>query len=215
MRINSQNNQFVFNLPHSMISKDIEDKFQILMDKNFVQYNDVMDYLNGTIKDLVFPSLSFEKASQKAKHGKNINYREAGNIADKFQGEVDITFRSVDSSLNYFLLLEICNRLYLQDNPNYAPTLNIDILDKDGDKIYTILLKSVLISSLSEKRLSYSSTDFSEETFSLQLGYNFIDILWDINRDKLEEVSIFDIEVTNDPRDISGLIAEMEDRMKK
>ncbi len=209
MRINSQNNQFVFNLPQSYITKDIEDKFQILMDKNFVQYNDTMDYLNSTIKDMVFPSVSYDRVTQTKYHGKKVQWREAGNIADKFQGEIDITYRSVDSHLNYFLLLEICNRFYLQDNPNYMPTLNIKILDKEGDVIYIILLKDVIIASLSELRLAYNATDFNEQTFSLQLAYNWIDIKWSIDRDEIQEKSIFDLPEGKDSRDVSGLEAEM------
>lgn len=215
MRPNSQNNQFIFSLPQAYIPKDVEEKFQILMDKNFVQYNDVSDYLNSTILDVVFPSTSYDTVQQKGYHGKNIKWREAGNIADKFQGEIDITYRSVDSHLNYFLLKEVCTRFYLQDNPNYLAPLNIKILDKDGDVIYSIVLKDIIISSLSELRLSYNATDFSEKTFSLQLSYNYIDITWDINRDELEEQSIFDIETTNDPRDISGLEKEMKIRKEE
>lgn len=211
MRINSQNNQFTFNLPQSYITKDIEDKFQILMEKNFVQYNDVMDYLNSTIKDMVFPSVTYDTVDQTKFHGKKIKWREAGNVSDKFQGEIDITYRSVDSHLNYFLLLEICNRFYLQDNPNYLPTLNIKILDKDGDVIYVILLKSVIISSLSELRLAYNATDFSEQTFSLQLSYNYIEIIWSLGDEEIQK-SIFDIETTNDPRDVTGLEKEMDIR---
>jgi len=215
MRINSQNNQFVFHLPQAYITKDIEEKFQILMDKNFVQYNDVMDYLNSTIKDMVFPSIAYETVSQTKYHGKKIQWREAGNVADKFQGQIDITYRSVDSHLNYFLLLEICNRFYLQDNPNYLPTLDIKILDKDGDIIYVILLKDVIVSALSELRLAYYQTDFAEQTFSLTLTYNYIDILWSIDREELKEESIFDLPQTNDPRDVSGLEAEMIIRKKE
>jgi len=145
MRINAQNNQFVFNLPHAFIPKDIEEKFQILMDKNFVQYNDVSDYLNSTIKDIVFPSISYETANQVKYHGKKIIWREAGNVADKFQGQIDITYRSVDSHLNYFLMLEVCNRFYLQDNPNYMPTLNIKVLAHCNYHIITLKYYGLLI----------------------------------------------------------------------
>lgn len=212
MRLNSQNNQFIFELPQSYITKEIEDKFQILMDKNFVQYENVMDYLNSTIKDCVFPSISYDKVTQTLFHGKKVHFREAGNIADKFQSDLDVTYRSVDSHLNYFLLLEISNRFYLQDNPNFLPTLNIKILDKDGDVIYTILLKEVIITSLSELRLSYSATDFNEQIFTLQFSYNFIEILWAIDRDELVEESIFDTPQIQDPHDVSGLEKAMINR---
>lgn len=213
MRINSQNNQFVFNLPQGFITTDVEKKFQILMDKNFVQYLDVISYLNSNIKDIVFPSISYDNVEQKKFHGKNVKFREAGNITDKFQGEIDITFRSVDSHLNYFILLEICNIFYLQDNPNYLDTVTIDILDKDGDCIYTIKLDEVLIASLSEIRLSYNATEFNEQTFSLQISYNYIDIVWSIDRDELKEESIFDISHKKDmSRDTTKIDKLMEER---
>ena len=214
MRINSQNNQFIFNIPQGFITKDVEDKFQVLLDKNFIPYNDVMDYINSTIKDIVFPSVSFDRVEQRAFHGKKINYREAGNIADKFQGEIDITFRSVDSHLNYFILSEISTRFYLQDNPNYLDNVSISIIDKDGDLIYTIVLRQVLITSLSEIRLSYNASNFDERDFTLQLSYNFIDIVWSIDRDELVEENIFEIGQNHDPLDFTELVVEKEERDK-
>lgn len=212
MRSNSQNNQFIFNLPQSFITKETEDKFQILLDKNFIPYNDVMDYISSTILNIVFPSVSYGKVEQKLWHGKNYAYREAGNIADKFQGEIDITFRSVDSHLNYFILLEIATKFYLNDDPNHLDPLSISILDKDGDLIYTIVLRDVLISSLSDLRLSYSATDFTDKEFSLQISYNFIDIEWSIGRDELVNENIFDTVQIHDPLYIDDLVLEKEKR---
>ena len=212
MRTNSQNNQFIFNLPQSFITKETEEKFQVLLDKNFIPYNDVIDYLNSCIKDIVFPSVSYGKVEQKLKHGKNYAYREAGNIADKFQGEIDITFRSVDSHLNYFILLEISNKFYLNDDPNHLDPITINLLDKDGDLIYTIVLRDVLITSLSDLRLSYSATDFSDHDFTLQISYNFIDIEWHVDRDTLVDTNIFDTVQIHDPYDITDIVLEKEKR---
>lgn len=209
MRANSQNNQFIFNLPQGFITKDVEEKFQILLDKNFIPYNDVIDYISSTIKEILFPSVSYGRVEQKIFHGKNYNYREAGNVGDKFQGEIDITFRSVDSHLNYFILLEIANRFYLNDDNNHLDPLTISILDKDGDLIYTIVLRDILIASLSDLRLSYSATDFTDRDFTLQISYNFIDIEWSIGRDELVNQNIFDTEQIHDPYDITRLEDEM------
>ena len=214
MRINSQNNQFIFNLPQGIITKDVEDKFQILLDKNFIPYNDVIDYINSTIKSISFPGVSYGVVEQKRYHGKNTKFREAGNVNDKFGGELDVTFRSVDSHLNYFIILEICNRFYLQDDENVIQPITIDIIDKDGDLIYTVVLRDVLLTSLSELDLSYSSSDFTEHTFSLQFTYNYIDIEWSIDRDQLVSNNIFDIGQIHDPNDVSGLEREMIKRKK-
>jgi hypothetical protein len=215
MRISSQNNQFIFQIPQGFIDNTLERQFQVLLEKNFIPYVDVISYLNSTIKDIVFPSVSYDTAEQKRYHGKNIKYREAGNVMDKFQGEIDITFRSVDSHLNYFISLQISNNFYLKEE-NFLPEVSIKILDKDGDLIYTVLLKEVIILSLSELRLSYYATDFSEQTFTLNMAYNFIDIVWEIGDDEEQTgKSVFDVDVIEpNPRDIKKLEKEHINRQQ-
>lgn len=215
MRINSQNNQFIFNLPQGAITKEVEDKFQKVLDKNFVPYNDVMDYLNSTIKGIIFPGLSFDKVIQQKFHGKTKKFREAGNIMDKFQNEIDITFRSVDSNMNYFILMEICSRHYLDDNPNFLTGFSIEILDKDGDLLYTIKFDEMLISSLSEMPLSYNATEFVEHTFNLQLSYNYINMVWNIDEDNIKYSNVFDTDREHDPNDLTGLEDEMIKRKEQ
>ena len=216
MRISSQNNQFIFNFPQDFITRRLETQFQILMDKNHIPYNDVIDYVNACIKDIVFPSVSYNTAEQKLYHGKNIRWREAGNIVDKFQGEIDVTFRSVDSHLNYFIILQVLTDFYL-NKKNYMDVLNIKVLDKDGDLIYTVLLKEVIYKSLSELRMAYYATDFNEQTFTVQFAYNFLEIVWELNEiTETNGTSIFDIPIIEpDPWDATKLIKALMKRRKE
>lgn len=210
MRISSQNNQFIFNLPDNFISERLEKQFQILMDKNFIPYNTVMDYINSTIKDIVFPSLSFQVAEQSAYHGKKLVWRESGNVMDKYQGEIDISFRSVDSHLNYFIIQQALIDYYLNKD-TYLDLVSIKVLDKDGDLIYTILLKDVVYKSLSELRMQYYASEFNEQPFTVTFAYVYIDILWELNEStSTQGKSIFDIPIVEgDPRDVKGLVKEL------
>lgn len=216
MRISSQNNQFIFNFPQNFVNRRLEKQFQILMDKNHIPYNDVIDYINATIKDIVFPSVSYDTAEQKFYHGKNIRWREAGNVVDKFQGEIDVTFRSVDSHLNYFIILQVLTDFYL-GKENYLDVLNIKVLDKDGDLIYTILLKDVIYKSLSELRMAYYATDFNEQTFTIQFAYNFLEIDWELNEISVTHgTSIFDVPVVEpDPFDSTLIQKASEKRLQE
>lgn len=210
MRISSQNNQFLFNLPENFISERLEKQFQELMDKKFIPYNTIMDYINSGIKDIVFPSLSYQTVEQSFYHGKRISWRESGNVMDKFQSELDVTFRSFDSHLNYFIILQIINDYYL-NNENYLDVLNINILDKDGDILYTVLLKEIIYKSLSELRMSYNSNEYSEQTFTLTFQYNFIDVIWQIGNQ--DGTSIFDVGIDNaGSRDTSKLEKSYNER---
>jgi len=177
--------------------KHLYEEFQVLLDKNFIPYEDPMDYICSSIKEIVFPSLTFEVSTQTIKRGKKINWKESGNIYDKYQHDLDITFRSVDSHLNFFMLMQVLDEIYVNTEESYAPDFNIAIIDKNGDLIYTILLKDVIFKSLSEQRLSYQVTDFSEKTFSVTFTYNWIDITWDVHEKtgyiNQPDKSIFDI----------------------
>lgn len=216
MRSKSQNNQFLFNLPQGFVDEELEKKFQTLMEKNFVPYANIIDYISSTIKNIVFPSVSYDTVKQINKHGKQSRFREAGNVMDKFQGELDVIFKSVDSHLNYFIMLELSTSYYLKGE-NFLPELTIQILDKDGDIIYTVILTEVIVLSLSELQLSYNSSNFSEQTFSFQISYNRIRIEWGIGYDEDDEnigKEIFDVDTSHEgnPRDTNGLEKEMRIR---
>ena len=93
LRLSSQNNQFIFNFPVDFIAPYLYEDFQKLMDKNFIPYDTVLDYLNSTIKEVVVPSVSFDNSEQIKKRGKKIRWKESGSVFDKFTTEMDITFR--------------------------------------------------------------------------------------------------------------------------
>lgn len=216
MRISSQNNQFIFNWPQDFVSRRLETQFQILMDKNHIPYNDVIDYVNATIKDIVYPSVSYDVVEQRFYHGKKITWREAGNVMDKYVGEIDVTFRSVDSHLNYFIVGQVLNDFYL-GKKNYLDALSIKVLDKDGDLIYTVLLKAVIFKSLSELRMAYYATEFNEQTFTVQFTYNFLDIVWELNEiTETHGTSIFDIPIIEpNPFDTREIDKVKEKRMNE
>jgi hypothetical protein len=212
MRISSQNNQFIFNFPQNFITDALEKQFQVLMNKNFIPYLTVMDYINSTIKDIVFPSISFDSVEQRQIYGKKFNWREAGNVMDKYQGELDISFRSVDSHLNYFMIEQCLINFYLQKE-NFLDILSIQVLDKYGDVIYTILLKDVIFKSLSELRMSYNASIVEEQLFTVQIQYNYIYPLWSLTGTS-EGKLIFDIdEKQPDPYNVLPIEKAYKDRL--
>lgn len=196
MRIGSQNNQFCFNFPIDFIEPYLAEQFDKLMEKNFIAYDSVVDYINSTIKEVVFPSASFETKEQVLKRGKVIGFKDSKSVFDTFTNELDITFRAVDSYLNYFILLQILVEFYLNNDKQQIPMFHLDILDKDGNLIYIIMFEEILLKSIGELRLGYQQYDTSEKLFTITFRYNFIDIKWQLDND---EKSIFDIPINFKP----------------
>jgi len=129
----------------------------------------------------VFPSISYEGSEQIHQKGKKIEYKPATNIYDTYVNTLDITLRSVDSHANYFMLQQIFNEYYNNTRKHYLPWMNLFILDKDGDFLYSVTFRSSLLKSLSEVRLMYQSFDVSEQTFTITFKYNFMDVYWELS----------------------------------
>lgn len=183
MRISSQNNQFLFQFPTDFLTKEINDRLVRYMEKNWIPYTDPMAYINSTIKEIVFPSISYEGSEQTHKFGKKIEYKPATNIYDTYTNTLDVTLRSIDSHTNYFMLHQIFAAYYNNTREYYLPWMSLFILDKDGDFLYSVNFRSSLLKSLSEVRLMYQSMDVSEQTFTITFKYNFMDIYWELSED--------------------------------
>ena len=201
MRIAAQSSQFIFNLPVDFIEPYLYEQFQKLMDKNFIPYDTVLEYINSTIKEIVFPSSSYENKEQVLRRGKVVGWKDSKSVFDTFTNEIDITFRSVDSYINYFIMLQLLVEFYLNNDKNQIPMFNIQILDKDGSLIYTIIFEEVLLKSIGELRLGYQMYDIGEKTFNITFRYNFLDIIWNIDEDK----SIFDIPINFKPGKLDNI----------
>jgi hypothetical protein len=200
VRLSSQNNQFIFNFPTDFIEDYLYEEFQVMLDKNFVPYDSAIDYINSTIKEIFFPGLQFDNVEQIFKRGKRIRWKETMNITDKFTRELDITFRSVDSWINYYMLVQILVEFYLNVPKHSLPIFTIQIMDKDGSIIYTIVLRNILLKSISEVRLGYQQYELDEETFTITFDFNWIDVIWEMDDGDIRTgTSIFDIPINFKP----------------
>jgi hypothetical protein len=203
MRLGSQNNQFRFNFPTDFISIEVEDKLKKFMDKNFIPYDKPIDYLNSTIKEIVFPSMQIEDSEQIHKFSKKVAYKSTQNIHDLNSAELDITFRSIDSHANYFMLRQILIEYYNNTRKYYMPEISLDILDKDGDVIYVVKFRNVLWKSESELRLAYQVQDISEQTFAMTFRFIYMDIDWMLSATpEIQGESLYDTKVWTHENDV-------------
>lgn len=217
MRISSQNSQFIFLFPVDFVSPRLYERLQKFLDGNHVQYDNVLDYLNSTIKEIIFPGQTYENVEQRTKYGKKMAWRSATNVFDAYQQEIDITFRSVDSHVNYMMMQEIIQEFYQVAKPKFVPYFTLHILDKNGDLLYTTVFKNNLFKTLSENRFTYQNQDFSEKQFTMTFRYNWLEVIYELRDNVYDEPkSIFDLptEMIKGP-DVDAQIAFMDSQMFK
>jgi hypothetical protein len=194
MRLSSQSSQFIFNLPQSFLPSDVLETYTPILEKNWIQYENVIDYINSTIKSVNFPGISFDMPMQIRMRGKERNFKPSKNVQDIVTTrELQVTFRSVDSDLNYWLLFDIINKHYLDVENQWLDPFTITCVDIHRDAIYVIRFYEIILRSLSDNNFNYSQQKVNTKEFTMTFNFNFYDIEFLLNRSKLLELGTLPI----------------------
>jgi hypothetical protein len=188
MRLSSQSSQFVFNLPPNFIPSEIIQSYTPILEKNWIQYENVIDYLNSTIKAVSFPGLSFETPMQHLIRGKERMYKPAKNVQDIGGHDATITFASVDADINYWIIFDILIKHYLDTDNLYLNPFTITAVDIHRDGIYKISFREIILKNLSEISFNYSQQRVSSKEFTMAFHYNFFDIEFLLDKSKVLEL---------------------------
>jgi hypothetical protein len=190
MRLSSQNSQFVFNLPSDFLPKEIVDTYTPILEKNWIQYENIIDYLNSTIKSVNYPGLSVETPKQNTIRGKEVYHKPAKNVQDILAShELSITFRSVDSDLNYWLCYDVFVKHYLDVESQYINPFILTAVDIWRDAIYRIQFIQLIAISLSENTFDYSSQKTNAKEFTMVFRFNYTDVEFLLNKSKVLETT--------------------------
>ena len=117
--------------------------------------------------------------------GKKISYKPAKNIQDLSSRELTLTFRSVDSDLNYWILHKIFYDQYLDSEDLFIKPFTITALDINRDAIYNIIFKQIIAYNLSDNTFDYSQQKIVNKEFTLGIKYNFIEMDFLLNPSKI------------------------------
>ena len=192
MRLSSQSSQFIFNLPYDFIKPELVFSYKPILEKNWVQYENIIDYINSTIKSVNFPGISFDLPKQILMRGKERQFKPAKNVQDiTTTHELTVTFRSVDSDLNYWLLFDILTKHYLDLENSFVKPFKITCVDIHRDAIYVINFYEIILKSLSDNTFNYSQQKVTSKEFTLNFHFNFYDIEFVYNKQKvLEDIGL-------------------------
>lgn len=188
MRLSSQSSQFLFNLPSDFIPPTLSDSYQKILEKNWIQYENVVDYLNSTIKSVNFPGLSIEMPKQILPRGKERQFKPSKNVQDIITTrDLTVTFRSVDSDLNYWIIFDIMTKHYLDNDNQFVKPFTLTCVDIHRDAIYNIRFYEIIIKSLQEINFNYTQQKVAPKDFTMQFHFNFFDIEFLLDERKILE----------------------------
>ena len=176
MLLNSQSSQFVFQLPSDFVPSTMNERYKKFLEKNWIAYENTVDYLNSTIKGIDFSGLSIDTSTRTEFKSKKRDYKPTKNFYDLVStNEINIEFRRADSDINYWLLSSVFKYYYASDK-EYLEPFYISVLDINRDEIYRIVLREIILKSLSEITFNYSDMGVEQKTFTLNISFNWHDV---------------------------------------
>jgi hypothetical protein len=188
VRLSSLNSSFIFNLPSDFLKPEVIESYTPILDKNWIQYENVLDYLNSTIISVNFPGISINTPSQNLIRGKTRAYKPSINIQDIVTHDISVKFESVDSDLNYWLIFDMFSKHYLDVDNLYVNPFTITALDIHRDGIYRISFTEIILKSLGGNNFDYSQQKVTSKTFELGFSFNFYDIEFLLDNHKVLEL---------------------------
>jgi hypothetical protein len=189
VRLSSQSSQFIFNLPSNFLPSEIIQTYNPILEKNWIQYENVIDYINSTIKSVNFPGISFEIPKQITMRGKERQFKPAKNIQDiTTTHDLTVSMRSVDSDLNYWLMFDILSKHYLDTDNQWLNPFTITCVDIHRDAIYVIRFYEIILKGMGENTFNYSQQKVQSKEFNLTFHFNFYDIEFLMNKSKILEL---------------------------
>ena len=121
--------------------------------------------------------------------GKERNFKPAKNPQDIITTrQLQVTFRSVDSDLNYWLLFDILNKHYLDTENQWLDPFTITALDIHRDAIYVIKFYEIIINSINENMFNYSQQKVQSKDFVVSINFNFYDVEFLLDKSKVLEL---------------------------
>ena len=182
---------FRFAFPKEFLPREIEDKYQTLLNRTPGVLSNPIDYLNESIQGISFPGISDINIQQqqhssnsiKKIHGKSnvepktdITYISSSNPLDKIEKQFKVTFRLNQGFYNYFMLYEtIFHKICKPINKDPERMLYIELLDEEGVIRSRIKFIDVHIDGIDGLDFNFNKLDRETGTFDVNFKFNNID----------------------------------------
>lgn len=185
---------FKFELPKTFLPKEVNDKYQKILNQNAGVLTTPITYLNESIQGINIPGISELTVDQQqhsynsidkslgrinVEPGRQHTYKANGNPLDKINKEITITFRFNQGFYNYFMLYETIFWKYCK--PTNLPNediLYIDLLSETGKVNARIKFIDCVLDGIEGLDFTYSKVERDAGTFNITFKFNNIDFVF-------------------------------------
>ena len=176
MILNAKNNNFIVNFNKGFFYPSIVKKYESYIKRLPIPYETLHDYMTASIQAISFPALTAEPVDQ-ILYEDNYSSKGGFRLERYLERNFNITFKLYEGYINYWVLFDTFRAFYDLDNTEkFMPGITISFLDQTGFEFIAVELNQILINSISELELNYSSNVAEFKTFNMNFRYNYIKI---------------------------------------
>jgi len=174
MILSSKNNNFIVTFNQGFFYKDIVQRYETYLKRLPIPYQNLHDYMTASIQSCTFPALSAEPVEQI--YGQQ-NYTSKGGLRLEryLDRTINITFKLYEGYINYWVMFDMFREFYALEQTNrFLPDITLTFLDQTGFEFFAVEFHQILMLSISELELNYSSNSAEFKTFNMSFNYNFV-----------------------------------------
>lgn len=176
MILTAKNNNFIVRFNKGFFYPSIVKKYETYLKRLPIPYENLHDYMTASIQAITFPALTAEPVEQILYED---NYTSKGGLRLEryLTREFNITFKLYEGYINYWVMFDLFRDYYDLDNKDkFLADVNLTFLDQTGFEFISVEMHQILMLSMSELELNYSSNAADFKTFNVNFKYNFIKI---------------------------------------
>jgi hypothetical protein len=173
MILNSLNNQFVLRFPKNFFYPEIHAKWEPVIKRLKLPYENLEDFMNASVQSLNFPAIDLP-ISEQPQGQFRIAYRPGKELEPLFDKNLTLTFKLSEGFITYWILfeqIELFIQLYDVKKPFWDP-MYVSFLDHHGFELVAFSFEKIIPTAMSQFNISYATTAAEFNTFTLNLRYN-------------------------------------------
>lgn len=173
MILNSLNNQFVIKFPKNFFYPEIHEKWDPVVKRLKLPYENLEDFMNASVQSLNFPAIDLPIQEQPQQQFR-IAYRPGKELEPLFDKNLILTFKLSEGFITYWILfeqIELFVQIYEVKKPFWDP-MYVSFLDHHGFELVAFSFEKIIPTALSQFDISYATTAAEFNTFTMNLRYN-------------------------------------------
>jgi len=186
MILSAKNNNFIVRFNRGFFYPNIVKKYESYIKRLPVPYETLHDYMTASIQSMTFPALTAEPVEQ-ILHDNKYSSRGGFYLEKYLSRDFTLTFKLYEGYINYWVMFDLFQEFYASvlNTPKdkldtkkgrFLSDVTLSFLDQTGFEFIAVELQQILITSMSEVELNYSSNTAEFKTFNMNFKYNFINI---------------------------------------